>query len=635
MGHIEKLEGELYRPERDEQIEQRMQRRVFFPEESGERPPTFWIRSKDRDREASSRKRARLFRRLIIGTALFLVAAGAAFVAIYLLGLRREEAALSIHVRNAVESGEQVTATFQYQNLSKSVLRDAELVILFPAGTLIRTEGIEEPAPVRLSQKIGDIAPKEDGVISVVMRFFGAEGEEKILKAELLYRPEDVGAQFTLGSSENIRIRSVPIGVAWKFPGAVPNGRDVDIELHYASTAHTPFSDLSVVIQPPPEFKIVRTDPEPDETPLVWHIGELKPDTDGTIRLRGAVVGEEGEPYVFRAAIGVYDRSNGTLLRYSESVQEITLTRVPLVIEGSLGGERDAIVRPGARLRFLVRYENNSSATLKNVLIRAFVEESDLVDINSLLIQGSGVFDFETRSIVWGPGSVPALRKVEPSESGTFEFYVETRKHPVVANESDKNRVVRFRTAIEQVETPDVFSGTDLLIDDEIEFKVATVLSVEARSLYHASPVPNEGPIPPKVGAQTSYNVLWELRNFTNDITGAQLRTFLPTNARWMDRVKVPQGTIVYHASSSEVVWDIGTLSAGTGVIRPALVGAFQVAIVPSEIDVGKTLRLTGDMVFAGQDTFIGEEAQRTVPAVTTQLQEDTLTNPGDWKVVR
>lgn len=635
MSHIEELEGELYQPERDEQIEKRMQRRVFFPEESSERPPTRWTGRNDSEQDVKTGKRMQLIRKLIIGSTALLLVAGAAFVGIYLLGLQREEAAFSIDVRDAVESGEQVTATFQYQNLSKSVLRDAELVIFFPAGTLVRSEGVEAPAPVRISQKIGDILPKEDGVVSVVMRFFGAEGEEKALKAEFLYRPEDVGAQFTLDASKAVLIRSVPIGVSWKFPGAVPNKRDVDIELHYASTAHTPFQDLSIVIQPPPEFQLVRTYPEPDEPPFVWHIGELKPDTDGTIRLRGSVAGEDGKSYLFRAAVGIYDPSNGTLLRYSESVEEVTLTRVPLVVEGSLGGERDAVIRPGARLRFLVRYENNSSATLQNVLIRAFLEESDLININSLMIQNGGVFDFETRSVVWGPGSVAALRKVEPGESGTFEFYVETRRAPVVKDEKDKNRVVRFRTAIEQVETPDVFSGTDLLIDEEIEFKVATVLLTEARSLYHASPIPNQGPLPPKVGKETSYNILWELRNFTNDIAGAQLRAFLPTNVRWAGRVDVPEGTITYHASSSEVVWDIGILSAGTGVIRPALVGAFQVSIVPSEIDVGKTLRLTGDAVFTGRDEFIGEEVQHTIPAVTTQVSEDTLTSPDDWKVVR
>ncbi len=257
------------------------------------------------------------------------------------------------------------------------------------------------------------------------------------------------------------------------------------------------------------------------------------------------------------------------------------------------------------------------------------------MDPSTLSIEDGGVFDFGSRAVVWGPGGTEQLREVVPGQAGEFHFRVGTRERPAVRTAADKNFIVRVKAAISSPRPPKELEGAELSPEDVVEFKVATTVLFSGRAVFRTSPIPNAGPLPPKVGEKTSYVVVWELRNLSNEVENAEVKTSLPPNVRWEEVVSPQDAEVRFDPASGEVRWRIGKVEAGTGVLTPARRAAFQVAIIPSEIDVGKSPALTTESRFSGRDTFTGEEIVLQTDALSTKLSDDPAAKREEWTVAR
>ena len=168
-----------------------------------------------------------------------------------------------------------------------------------------------------------------------------------------------------------------------------------------------------------------------------------------------------------------------------------------------------------------------------------------------------------------------------------------------------------------------------------LEFKVGTTILFSGRAVQRTSPIKNFGPLPPTVGEETAYTIVWEIRNFTNDLRDAEVRVPLPPNVVWKSVIHPNNQVIQYNSVANEVLWRIGMVPAGTGVLTPALVGAFQIAIIPAEADVDKPIFLSGESAFRSIDAFTGEQREATVGAFSTELRDDPAVSHDEGRVVR
>ena len=83
--------------------------------------------------------------------------------------------------------------------------------------------------------------------------------------------------------------------------------------------------------------------------------------------------------------------------------------------------------------------------------------------------------------------------------------------------------------------------------------------------------------------------------------------------------------------------WETGkyTYGAGTGVLTPALVGAFQISVIPAEVDFGKAINLANKSQLLALDVFTNEKRAEEGLPLTTELKEDSAVSTNDWRVVR
>ena len=199
----------------------------------------------------------------------------------------------------------------------------------------------------------------------------------------------------------------------------------------------------------------------------------------------------------------------------------------------------------------------------------------------------------------------------------------------------DKNFVVRLRSNIEAAGVPRELVGTDVRSKETFELKVGSKVLFVGRSLHRSSTIINSGPLPPRVGEKTTYTVLWEVRNFTNDLENAEIKASLPPNIKWENVISPQDAKITFNSVSGEVRWNIGKLKAGTGVLSPALLSEFKLSIIPSIADAGETVLLLSASRLEAKDTFTGEDVGLDIGPLSTELRDDRLSNNNEWKVVR
>ncbi len=633
MGKIDELEEDLYGKE-ESTFSGRAKRRVIFPR-SGAAPDAGWT---DKNKDTGEKKPVRAGMRriilLIAGIGILFLAGGAAFVFLY-LGKQVPEAAVKIQSRDFLEAGEEFTIPITFANTSKTVLREVELAIALPDGSLVQEEdGVERPAPARIIKSVPDLAPGEEGSVQIATRLFGKEGDTISLQATLTYRPENIHARFSAVGEKQVTIASVPLALSWDAPDTVSQKQDVTLRAHVHSTARASLNDLWLRVEYPSGFSFASGDPKPDAENSLWKIGSIAPGQDATVTIRGVIQGGSGEVESFRGGVGVYNELTKIWQPWREASKELRIAVTPLSVEVAPREGRDHIIIPGQRMDAAVRYRNNSDVALKNISVSVAIE-GDIADPASITAGDGGVFDLSQHAIVWGPGGTQKLQSVAPGEGGELTFGISIRAAPAVRTAADKNLSVKIHAHISAASVPQELQGTQLGMDDLLEMKVQSVVLFAGRALFRASPIPGSGPLPPKVGAKTVYTVVWELRNFTNDLDNADVRASLPPNIKWEGVIYPKDAAIAYDAASGEMRWRVGKMTAGVGVLTPALIGAFQVSVVPASSDAGRVLTLIGESRFSAHDAFTGEDRQASVAPLSSETREDSLTTFADWSVVK
>jgi len=652
MSKIEELEKELYTKSGEGEVVERMRHRTFFPGTLRKFPSSWFGREDPPEKEASKKKRS-----LLLTAAFFIVPflvsiGGALFLFIY-LGTQGQEAEVKVHIRDTLESGEIVTIAVALRNITSVPLQEVELVMRLPEGSLLVEGQREIAAPSRVTKKGEDLLPGEDRAVEIAVRLFGQEGEEKTIEATVLYRPEHLRARFSAQGVATTRIVKVPVSLSWEMPETLSRGQDVAATLRFHSNARLPFEDVAVRLEYPPGFTFIAADPPPTVGTAIWSVGTLDPGEEGVIVLRGKMVGEEGEIKAFRASLGKFNAATKDWRTYQESARETRIAVTPLSVQLFTGERREGLIAPGQDIRFLLRYRNNTPFLVRNLTVRVFLEgvpasqerflgtspvvrsasAENVLEFSTLRILHGGVFEGASRSLVWGPGGTPALRELAPGEGGALEFEVRTRARPTIRQAADKNFVVRALAEVNAAGIPPELAGTALRSEDMVEFKIKTKVFLEARAVYRSSPLTNSGPLPPQVGKTTKYTIVWEVKNFSNDVRNAEVSTLLPPNINWENVVFPRDARMSFDLASGEVRWNIGEIKAGTGVVVPSLVGAFQVSITPAEVDKGDTLTLTQESRFTGEDVFTEEKIEERVKELSTRLEADPLTESREWVV--
>lgn len=499
---------------------------------------------------------------------------------------------------------EPVEYIIKYKNNGDTKLENPELIFEYPEYS-IPDQGEDLRVTKTAEELGGDIYPGEERTITVKGRFLGKEGDVKTAKASLSYKPRNLNARYESSTTLTTILDKVPLTFEFDLPSKLDSGKEITFRLNYFSNADYPLSDLRVMADYPSGFDLVRSNPSPLDG-SEWDIGLLNKAEGGRIQITGKISGEVGEEKILRARIGTW--YNGEFVLLKEAVKGVSIIKPTLYITQRINNNPGFVAETGDNLHYEILFSNIGQDVLTDMTLQATLE-GDALDLATLKTI-DGTFEEGDNSILWDWRRVSDLQFLSPGEQGKVEFWIKVKDGWNINSTEDKNPEIKTNIYLSQVR-------------EQFTTKVNSKLEIAQRGFYDDEVFGNSGPIPPRVGQETTYTVMWQIKNYYNDVNGAIVRATLPENVRLTGQIFPEGSAFTFDSNSREIVWNVGDLLVGQGVLNTPPSISFQVGLIPRPYQRNQAAVLVNAVSVTGQDQWTGATLHDTDVELTTLLPSD------------
>ncbi len=510
----------------------------------------------------------------------------------------KEVLKLEILGPSETEVAQEIEYIIKYKNNGDILLEDPRLIFEYPSNSLIENGG-----PMRQEIFLEDIYPGQERTFTFKARLLGKEGETKVARAWLSYRPRNLQARFESDTSLTTVIERVPLTFDFDMPSRVESDKSFDFRMNYFSNIDYPLSDLRIQIEYPFSFEFIEASPRALER-VEWEVPLLNPYQGGRINVSGKLSADIGETKVFRAKLGIWQDGDFILLK--EAVKGIGIIKPSIYIRQEINDNPRYVAYPGDWLRYEIYFKNIGEETLTDLFMVTRLEGE--------------AFDFETmrsdygsvrpgdNSIVFDWREVSFLQYLSPMEEAKVDFWVKLKDDLGRVQEPSLKNIV----SIGQVR-------------EEFVNKVSSRMELAQKGYFQDEIFGNSGPVPPRAGESTTYTITWQVKNYYSDVDDVKVTAVLPRGVDLTGRIfpEEESSKFAFDSSSREVTWSVGDLERGSGVTMPARNISFQVSFVPNLDQRGQTPEIISQAIVSGEDTWTEASLEFSAPALTTDLPDD------------
>lgn len=527
-----------------------------------------------------------------------------------------------------VASAETVEYTLRYDNGNVLSADDAHITLTFPDSFRIeKGEGMSIHGNAA-TFSLGEVGGRSYGEARFSGKFYGSKGTLIYLKATFGFSPSGMSSRFEKDAQYGVTISSSPLVLEAIAPKEIASGNEVEYVMSYRNESDISFSNLRVKAEYPDGFRFNRSEPKSTEGDSLWRVGDLPPRASGEIRVKGILTGSRDQAKVLRASLGVL-QGDDTFVAYDEKERTTRIVTPPLTIVQTVNGKTDLSVNPGDVLEYELKYMNEGTIGLRDVIITLEMNAS-LLDVTRLTLRG-GSYDTARSVITWRASDIPELARLEPNRGGTVMFSVPVRKDIPVNTEAGKHLSIRTLAKIDSLDIPFSSPGNKVVSSNMLDVRIGSVVDFQVSGFHFDAALPNTGPLPPKVGQETTYTLRFKVTNFLNDISKAKVSMLIPTSVRYTGKRSPDTESISYNDRTGQLTWDIGSILGGGESSREV---ALQFSITPSPNQVGNAAPLLTNAVFEAEDVFTKDPIRIERGGKTTSLPEDKSIAIGAYVVV-
>ncbi len=576
---------------------------------------------------AKSRSRVLL---IVLGAVLFLAISGAAAVW-YLLGgfggISPSDISLTIEGPAELAGGDLAEWRVFIENRSDKALESTDLVFNYPDGS--RPLGGENKTAntLRVRKNLGRIAPKARVEERFRAFLFGDKDAFVEAAASLEYRFEGSNVILARDKKISTKITRSPVVVSIAAPQALNSGDSFEVKVEFVSEAKDILADSMLEMEYPDNFEFDKASPRPTEGSTRWLLGDIKPGERRTITITGALHSQEYAEETFRAFLGTFEGANRMI--FGSDSATVSLARQFLDLSFQAVNQ---VIKTGQNVNVKVLWKNNLPVAVENAVLKIVL--TGLGYDPKTLIGDSGSFVTADNAMRWSPASYPPFAFVEPGEEGVLNLNFSVPRFFEIKSSDDSNFGLRLAGEFGVPVNPLGFGGVDVAGKRTLDMKVETDIQFLREGFYHFPALPGSGPLPPKVGRETVYTVVWSLVNSTNDVKNVAVSATLPQYMIWKGAVRPDEAKITYDNLTGKIEWKPDLLRAGSGVIRPAEEVIFQVGLVAAPADIDRSPVIVSEAVVNGIDDWTGSGVRASEPALTTDLRNDPRFKQGDGVVV-
>ncbi len=537
----------------------------------------------------------------------------------------------------SIAGGEELPLDIQIINNNNVNLNNVALKVEYPVGTKSSVDQSQDYP--RYSELLGDINIGKSQKRLVKSVLFGEENSQQVVKITVEYRTTGSNAVFSKEKDFNVLISSSPVNVSVSGPTDINSNQLTDFSIDISSNSTSIVKNLILKAEYPFGFNLSSSNPKSISSDgSVFAIGDLAPGAKRTIRISGAIVGQDGEQRVIKFTVGIANNNDNTAVTtpLATYVSTISLKKssIGLVMTINQQAGDSTAIDVGSKNSADISWQNNLTEQVYDMVIKIGLS-GQILDKESVSIV-NGFYNSSNNSIIFDKGAQGGFSTVNPSDQGDLHFDFSTLYPYIGSPIPFGNSSIKMDISVTgNVVGANGSKTQELLFSDTKTLKLSSGLKLLSRGFRTVGPFENSGPFPPQVDNQTTYTITWTASDSFNNITGAKVSAFLPPNVTWTGYTSPDSETITYDKGTGEVDWNIGEMKYGIGVNSPARTVSFQVAITPSITQVGQELNLLNEATISGTDVYSGARIGEVKSPVTTTITSDPEYVDGIGKVIR
>jgi hypothetical protein len=569
-----------------------------------------------------------ILRTLLIASSIFFLSAVGISVYFFIGGtniVSTDNIDLSLSGPVSVKGGEEFVLQVLVGNKNSIPLKFAQLIVEYPEGAKVPKSN--STVPSRYTKELGEI--ENNSVVNETIKsaLFGEENSEQEIKVTLEYRTEGSNATFVKQKSYKTFISSSPLSLTLDLPNDTSAGKEMDLNIKVNSNSSEVIKDVVLEVAYPSGFVFKDATPSPAYGENLWVLGDLLAKGVRTIKLNGSMQGQDGEVKTFRASVGTRASKddNKISLVYGSSLKSLVVKKpfigLNIALNGDAGTE-DYAVNSNDILRGDIGWTNNLPVKILNGELSVKIN-GEVLNKTSVSA-GKGFFRSGDSTIVWDRLNGNFPQSIEPGATGNQSFsfnflpLISGRRSIFENPWLDLEVTFRGNRFAEGRE-----SGSIVEYTTKRKIKLSSDLQLSARTVYYVGPFKNTGSLPPAVDKETTYTIMWSVVNSSNNVNGVVVKAALPSYVKWLGSVSPADENIVYNPLGGEIIWTVGDIPAGSGILTKAREVAFQVALTPSISQIGQHPILISDSSISGSDVFTGTDTTSVRKSLTIQLTTD------------
>ena len=382
------------------------------------------------------------------------------------------------------------------------------------------------------------------------------------------------------------------------------NEKPLSFSVNYFSNLDYPLADLRIKLEYPSGFQFLEGQPLSIEN-NEWIIPILNKAEGGRISIKGQVSGSVGDSKLFKAQLGFWKNDKYILLK--ETSKATFLTEASIYITQFINNSPQYIPHAGGLLHYEIFFRNVGSEALEDLsmLVKLDGNAFDLDTIKS----DTGKFNTGDNFIIWSKRESEGLQLLDVNQEGKVEFWVELKNDWPLANNSGFNQIIRTKISIGQT-------------NEEFSSKVSSKLALNSEVVFRdESYFNNSGPYPPQVGEYSTLTVFLGVKNYFNEVKNVKLKAVLPRYVDLTGQISPSDSKLVFDQQSREMIWNVGDLEVGKGILIKGPELAFQVRIKP-DIDM-PIISILENVVISGDDQFTGSAIEEKLGNVALDTQNN------------
>ncbi len=531
-----------------------------------------------------------------------------------------EKVSVTVEGPSEVKSGEVTTYAVHWKNDENVALGTAKLELRLPKNfTVTKTD----PSTENTTWQIGSVASGHDGLVTIQGVSLAPLDKAMDLQAILTYRPADFNSEFQKVATRTVTIKDSVVELEVKGPTKILPGDKVALTLAYHNNSSNDFKNIHVRAIWPDNFIPDSSTPDSTDTTLKeWVIVDLPGNARGTIAVNGSFASSAEGKIDLRGQVGFLDQSAQFQLQ-RETVFTTTVLKGDLVTTLLLNGKADdQPIHFGDTLRYALSYKNTGSVKLEDVSLSAVFETTPADKVlrwNDLKDKAGGVRKGNT--ITWTKRQVPSLANIDAGEGGTLDIELPILAEPLASSKDATYQVTAYLQAdVVRIDGDKVNRSAKTA---PVIAKVVSDARLSAQAqFFNKDGIPvGSGPLPPQVGKETTYRVMWKIDNSLHELTSLKLSTKLSPGVVWTGLSSTDAGDLKFDAGNNKMIWTLNWMPTTIKTLNVS----FDIKLSPTDDQRGDVPNLIDSTIFEAVDKVTSDALLLSQAPLTTALVGDDL----------